>query len=74
MKTFCRMILMACIAMQVHASALAQDVGFSHFYDQPLLRNPALAGIFTGDIRFTASYRNQWQTVYCAVQNFWAKL
>jgi type IX secretion system PorP/SprF family membrane protein len=44
-------------------SAAAQDVGFSQFYDQPLLRNPALAGIFTGDLRFTASYRNQWESV-----------
>jgi type IX secretion system PorP/SprF family membrane protein len=64
------MILMACIAMQVHATALAQDVGFSQFYDQPLLRNPALAGIFTGDIRFTASYRNQWQTVTVPYRTF----
>jgi type IX secretion system PorP/SprF family membrane protein len=41
----------------------AQDVGFSQFYDQPLLRNPALAGVFTGDVRVTAAFRNQWQSV-----------
>lgn len=41
----------------------AQDLHFSQFYQQPMLRNPALAGIFTGDIRFTAAYRNQWQRV-----------
>ena len=45
------------------ASVLAQDVGFSQYYDQPLLRNPALAGIFTGDVRLSASFRNQWQSV-----------
>ncbi len=41
----------------------AQDINFSQFYDLPILRNPALAGIFTGDIRVTSAYRNQWQSV-----------
>jgi type IX secretion system PorP/SprF family membrane protein len=49
---------------------LSQDVGFSQFYDQPLLRNPALAGIFEGDLRFTASYRNQWQSVTVPYRTF----
>jgi len=44
-------------------AGLSQDVGFSQFYDQPLLRNPALAGIFTGDVRLSTSFRNQWQSV-----------
>ncbi|MEO9210085.1 MAG: PorP/SprF family type IX secretion system membrane protein [Ginsengibacter sp.] len=41
----------------------AQDINFSQFYELPMLRNPALAGIFEGDIRVTAGYRNQWQSV-----------
>ncbi|MDX2048383.1 MAG: PorP/SprF family type IX secretion system membrane protein [Chitinophagaceae bacterium] len=41
----------------------AQDVHLSQFYETPLLRNPALAGIYTGDIRIQAVYRNQWQSV-----------
>jgi type IX secretion system PorP/SprF family membrane protein len=41
----------------------AQDINFSQFYDLPLLRNPALAGIFTGDVRVTSGFRNQWQSV-----------
>ena len=64
------MILIVCIAMQMHIAAVAQDVGFSQFYDQPLLPNPALAGIFTGDIRLTASYRNQWQSVTVPYRTF----
>lgn len=43
--------------------AHAQDINFSQFYELPLLRNPALAGIFYGDIRITGGYRNQWQSV-----------
>jgi type IX secretion system PorP/SprF family membrane protein len=41
----------------------AQDPHFSQFFEAPLLRNPSLAGIFTGDIRFQTVYRNQWQSV-----------
>ena len=40
-----------------------QDINYSQFYELPLLRNPALAGIFNGNVRFTASYRNQWESV-----------
>ncbi|MFL9482159.1 PorP/SprF family type IX secretion system membrane protein [Chitinophagaceae bacterium LWZ2-11] len=43
--------------------ASAQDLNFSQFFQVPLLRNPALAGLFDGDVRVTAVYRNQWQSV-----------
>ncbi len=48
----------------------SQDINFSQFYDLPLLRNPALAGIFSGDIRVTAAYRNQWQSVTVPYRTF----
>jgi len=41
----------------------AQDINFSQFQEIPILRNPALTGVFNGDIRFVAGYRNQWLTV-----------
>ncbi len=41
----------------------AQDIHFSQFFETPLLRNPALAGIFSGDFRVQAVYRNQWNSV-----------
>jgi type IX secretion system PorP/SprF family membrane protein len=41
----------------------AQDIHFSQFFEAPLLRNPSLAGIFTGDIRVQAVYRDQWRSV-----------
>lgn len=41
----------------------AQDIHFSQFFETPLLRNPALAGIFTGDIRLQLVYRDQWGSV-----------
>ncbi|MES2774162.1 MAG: PorP/SprF family type IX secretion system membrane protein [Bacteroidota bacterium] len=41
----------------------AQDIHLSQFFETPLLRNPALAGVFTGDIRLHGVYRNQWASV-----------
>ena len=41
----------------------AQDLSFSQFYENPLLRNPALAGVFDGDVRVTGTFRNQWQSI-----------
>jgi type IX secretion system PorP/SprF family membrane protein len=63
MKLYYQSLLSILLVTAGPAAVFSQDVGFSQFYDQPLLRNPALAGIFTGDIRLTASYRNQWQSV-----------
>src|SRR5215831_3967757 len=41
----------------------AQDIHFSQFFQTPLLRNPSLAGIYTGDVRVQAVYRSQWNSV-----------
>jgi type IX secretion system PorP/SprF family membrane protein len=40
-----------------------QDIHFSQFSETPLLRNPALAGIFSGDVRVQGVFRNQWNSV-----------
>lgn len=52
--------LIACIALFTGAQVMAQDIHVSQFYETPMMRNPALAGIFTGDIRVQALHRNQW--------------
>lgn len=44
-------------------SSAAQDLNFSQFHELPLLRNPALAGIYTGDFRATSAFRSQWGSV-----------
>lgn len=41
----------------------AQDIHFSQFFEAPLWRNPSLSGIFTGDVRVQAVYRDQWNSV-----------
>jgi type IX secretion system PorP/SprF family membrane protein len=44
-------------------SVQAQDIHFSQFFETPILRNPSLAGIFTGDVRVQAVYREQWNSI-----------
>ncbi|MBL7743890.1 MAG: PorP/SprF family type IX secretion system membrane protein [Chitinophagaceae bacterium] len=47
----------------ISLSVISQDIHFSQFFEAPLLRNPSLAGIYTGDIRVQAVYRDQWNSV-----------
>ncbi len=51
-----------CLIFICHNS-FSQDIHFSQFFEAPLLRNPALAGIFEGDFRVQGVYRNQWNSV-----------
>jgi len=58
-----KLILFSLIQVFVVAILTAQDIHLSQFFETPLLRNPALAGVFTGDVRIQTVYRNQWKTV-----------
>jgi len=60
MKVFFRYAAVLLLFVQ---KANAQDLTFSQFYQVPILRNPALAGVFDGDIRVTGIFRNQWQSI-----------
>ncbi|MFK7937030.1 MAG: PorP/SprF family type IX secretion system membrane protein [Saprospiraceae bacterium] len=48
----------------------AQDIHFTQFAYSPLNLNPALTGIFNGDMRFMGNYRNQWENVPVDYLNF----
>ncbi len=43
--------------------ARSQDVHFSQFYNAPQNTNPALTGVFEGDLRIAANHKNQWRTI-----------
>ena len=60
-KQYTFILILFLLLLREHC--FSQDLTFSQFYEQPLLRNPALAGIFTGDIRVSAAYRDQWASV-----------
>lgn len=51
------------LALAMPFALIGQDVHFTQFYNTPLLLNPGLAGVFGGNTRFQASYRNQWSSV-----------
>src|SRR5258705_13345473 len=63
MKLFIRRCLLLILIINSLIAKAQQDINFSQFYELPLLRNPALAGIFNGNVRLTAAYRNQWESV-----------
>ncbi len=56
------------MVLLLQAKASAQDIHFSQMFETPLLRNPALAGIFSGDVRVQSVYRSQYNSVANAYQ------
>lgn len=41
----------------------SQDLSYSQFYEMPLLRNPALAGLYPCNLKIGAAHRSQWASV-----------
>ncbi|HMT74106.1 MAG TPA: PorP/SprF family type IX secretion system membrane protein [Chitinophagaceae bacterium] len=63
MKFRNKIALIFVLLVTLNLKVTAQDVHFSQFFETPLWRNPSLAGIFKGDIRVQAVYRDQWNSV-----------
>lgn len=63
MKNYLHHFLLAVFFEIFSTLTFAQDIHFSQFSETPLLRNPALAGLFSGDLRIQGVYRNQWNSV-----------
>lgn len=74
MKNFSRMIGALAISMMVSKAAEAQDIHFSQFYENAILRNPALTGIFSGDYKAGVNYRNQWSNISVPFQTLLASV
>ncbi len=62
-KNLLKQIGVAFLLLLCSPQAKAQDIHFSQFFETPLLRNPSLAGIFTGDLRAQMVYRSQWNNI-----------
>ncbi len=56
-------LLLFLLSVSGQQKLYAQDIHFSQFFEAPLWRNPSLSGIFTGDVRVQAVYRDQWNSV-----------
>ena len=66
LTVFLKIVFLLGFTYGYSSSVWSQDIHFSQFFEAPLLRNPSLAGIFTGDIRVQAVYRDQWNSVTTA--------
>lgn len=58
-----KIFTLLCLAVLSGVKMNGQDFTFSQFQEMPLLRNPAIAGLFAGDIRLQSAYRSQWLSV-----------
>jgi type IX secretion system PorP/SprF family membrane protein len=59
---FTKLFLLAC-GLQLSPVSFSQDIHFSQFFEAPLYRNPALAGLVHGDYRIQTVYRSQWNSI-----------
>jgi type IX secretion system PorP/SprF family membrane protein len=59
LKIFIQLVVIVWFTSVSHA----QDIHFSQYYNSPLNLNPALAGLFSEDVRFIANSRHQWGAV-----------
>lgn len=50
----------------------SQDIHFSHLHTSPLALNPAMTGVFEGNVRLIANYRNQWKSTTADYKTFMA--
>ncbi len=57
------LMLLSLTALLVGGTLRAQDFHYSQFYHAPMHLNPALAGVFNGDVRLAANYKSQWADV-----------
>lgn len=56
-------ILTSVLALFGYLAVYAQDIHFSQFYENSIMRNPGLTGIFSGDYKIGANYRTQWSNI-----------
>lgn len=56
-------ILLTVVVFCVALLSRAQDIHFSQFYENAILRNPGLTGIFSGDYKAGVNYRTQWSNI-----------
>lgn len=72
MKKFLQFLFVGSLLMSASERVLAQDIHFSQFYENAILRNPALTGIFSGDYKAGVNYRTQWSNISVPFQTMLA--
>lgn len=73
MRKYLQLVAAVCGVLLVVPSQ-AQDIHFSQFYENAILRNPALTGIFSGDYKAGVNYRRQWSSISVPFQTMLASV
>lgn len=63
-------LLLSTLLLLSFSKGFTQDIHFSQIGYSPLNLNPALTGVFEGDMRLTGNYRSQWNTVPVSYETF----
>ncbi len=63
MKRFISIFTISVLSLSGFNSS-AQDIHFSQFYENEILHNPALTGVFSGDYKVGIDYRSQWGNAF----------
>jgi len=74
MAKILKLMVASCIVSLTSAQLKAQDIHFSQFYENAILRNPALTGIFSGDYKAGINYRRQWSNISVPFQTVLASV
>ncbi len=64
------LFVIAILLVLFMSKSSAQDIHLSHIHASPTYINPAMTGLFNGDLRFIGNYRSQWQTFDKGFQTF----
>ena len=57
------MTIIIYLLFNINSIVSGQDIHFSQFYQTPLIINPALTGVFNGDIRVLTNHKSQWKSI-----------
>jgi type IX secretion system PorP/SprF family membrane protein len=74
MRKYIKHLAVLTLTLVVAEQSKAQDIHFSQFYENAILRNPALTGIFSGDYKAGVNYRNQWSNISVPFQTVLASV
>ncbi|MBS1775396.1 MAG: PorP/SprF family type IX secretion system membrane protein [Bacteroidetes bacterium] len=58
-----RLVKLILLLLWVAVKTTAQEIHFSQFYENSIIRNPALTGIFSGDYKLGINYKTQWNSI-----------
>lgn len=64
-------IYISLVLIMIAKIGWSQDIHFTQFWNVPLYHNPALTGVYSGDMRMVGNYRNQWASVPVPYSTFY---